>query len=130
MKSHERKTAFVSVKSAERVQPTERVPRRRRRRTTPAGAAAVAAWRRGDAILLGGGLGYGGWHDYAQRQQVAATALQQRDFVPSVLIGEVRPSGATVDVTLPGTTFAYEAASICARPTATSTSAMSTSATT
>src|SRR5450755_2275183 len=66
-------------------------------------------------LLLAGGLGYGGWQDYAQRQQVAATAQQQRDFVPDVLIGQVRPSGATMEVTLPGTTFAYEAANIYAR---------------
>jgi RND family efflux transporter MFP subunit len=66
-------------------------------------------------LLLAGGLGYGGWQDYAQRQQVAATAQQQRDFVPDVLVGQVRPSDATVEVTLPGTTFAYEVANIYAR---------------
>jgi multidrug efflux pump subunit AcrA (membrane-fusion protein) len=32
-----------------------------------------------------------------------------------VLVGQVRPSGATMDVSLPGTTFAYEAANIYAR---------------
>jgi RND family efflux transporter MFP subunit len=74
-------------------------------------------WQLGAAValLLAGGLGYGGWQDYAQRQQVAATAQQQRDFVPDVLVGQVRPSGATMEVTLPGTTFAYEAANIYAR---------------
>jgi multidrug efflux pump subunit AcrA (membrane-fusion protein) len=66
-------------------------------------------------LLLAGGLGYGGWQDYAQRQQVAATAQQQRDFVPEVLVGPVRPSSATVEVTLPATTFAYEVANIFAR---------------
>jgi RND family efflux transporter MFP subunit len=66
-------------------------------------------------LLLAGGLGYGGWQDYAQRQRVAATAQQQRDFVPDVLVGQVRPSDPTVEVTLPATTFAYEVANIYAR---------------
>jgi RND family efflux transporter MFP subunit len=79
----------------------------RRRGGWPLGAAV--------AVSLAGALGYGGWQDYAQRQQVAATAQQQRDSVPDVLIGQVRPSGATMEVTLPGTTFAYEAANIYAR---------------
>jgi multidrug efflux pump subunit AcrA (membrane-fusion protein) len=43
------------------------------------------------------------------------TAHQQRDFVPDVLVGQVRPSGPTMQVSLPGTTFAYEAANIYAR---------------
>jgi RND family efflux transporter MFP subunit len=79
----------------------------RRRGRWPLGAAVV--------LLLVGGLGYGGWQDYALRGEVAATAQQQRDFVPNVLVGQVRPSGATVEVSLPGTTFAYEVANIYAR---------------
>src|ERR1700675_2689881 len=74
----------------------------RRPRGGPLGATAM--------LLLGGGLAYGGWQDYAQRQQVAATSQQQRDFVPDVLVGQVRPSDPTVEVTLPATTFAYEVA--------------------
>jgi hypothetical protein len=37
----------------------------------------------------------------ADREAVAATAQQLRDIVPNVLGGEVKPSGATVDVSLP-----------------------------
>jgi RND family efflux transporter MFP subunit len=108
---------FPTLDHAERGSPfdrkTEPVPlpphhkAARRRGGWPLGAAAL--------LLLAGGLGYGAWRDYAQRQEVAATAQQQRDFVPDVLVGQVRPSGATMDVTLPGTTFAYEAANIFAR---------------
>jgi RND family efflux transporter MFP subunit len=74
-------------------------------------------WRLGAAVLLllAGGLGYGGWQDYTQRRQVAATAQQQRDSVPDVLVGQVRPSSNTMTVSMPGTTFAYEVANIYAR---------------
>src|SRR5271157_4920331 len=67
------------------------------------------------ALVLTGGLGYGAWRDYTQRQEVAAAAQHQRDYVPDVLVGQVRASGATTDVSLPGTTFAYEVANIYAR---------------
>jgi len=91
---------------------TEHPPRRyskseRRRASWLLGATAL--------LLLIGGLGYGGWRDYAQRQEVAATAQQQRDFVPSVLVGRARSSGDTFNVALPGTTFAFAAANIYAR---------------
>jgi RND family efflux transporter MFP subunit len=107
---------FPTLERAEPVAPVDRktepapLPRDktdRRRGGWPLGAAV--------ALSLAGGLGYGAWRDYAHRQQVAATAQQQHDFVPDVLIGQVRPSGATMEVTLPGTTFAYEAANIYAR---------------
>jgi RND family efflux transporter MFP subunit len=107
---------FPTLERAEPVAPDDRrtepapLPRDKaggRRGGWPLGAAV--------ALLLAGGLGYGGWQDYARRQQVAATAQQQRDFVPDVLVGQVRASSATMEVTLPGTTFAYEAANIYAR---------------
>jgi RND family efflux transporter MFP subunit len=69
----------------------------------------------GVLALLVGALGYGSWRDYAQRREVAATAQQRRDTVADVLVGTVHTSGQTIDVTLPGTTFAYEAANIFAR---------------
>jgi RND family efflux transporter MFP subunit len=66
-------------------------------------------------VLLVGALGHGGWRDYAQRREAAATAQQRHDTVPDVLVGTVHASGQTIDVALPGTTFAYEAANIFAR---------------
>src|SRR5271163_132559 len=107
---------LVCIDTAERAAPADRVAQpaspqpdkvRRRRLGWPLGVGVV--------LLLAGSLGYGGWQDYARRLAVAATAQQQRDFVPDVLIGQVRPSGAVIDVALPGTTFAYEAANIYAR---------------
>jgi multidrug efflux pump subunit AcrA (membrane-fusion protein) len=105
----------ISLDPAERVRPDDRVaepdaplpnkPRRGR------GWLLVV----GTLGLLGGGLGYGAWRDHAPREAVAAIAQQMRDIVPSVRVGEVKPSGPTVDASLPGTTFAFEAANIFAR---------------
>jgi RND family efflux transporter MFP subunit len=105
----------VSLDPAERVPPDDRIaepaaplqnrPRRR-------GGWLLAA---GALILLGGGLGYGAWRDHARHETVAAIAQQLRDVVPSVRVSEVKPSGPTVEVSLPATTFAYEAANIFAR---------------
>jgi RND family efflux transporter MFP subunit len=105
----------VSLEPAERVTPDDRIaepaaplpnkPRRGR-------GWLLAA---GTLILLGGALGYGAWRDHAQREAVAAIAQQLRDVVPSVRVSEVKPSGPTVDVSLPATTFAFEAANIFAR---------------
>ncbi len=110
----------VSIGPAERGPPLDRVaePAALPHRVDPGKARGrrLGWWLgAGVVLLLGGGLGYGGWRDHLQRQEVAATAQQQRDFVPSVMVGAVRASGAIIDVTLPGTTFAYEAANIFAR---------------
>src|ERR1700719_1366337 len=106
---------FSTLKHADREPPVERKtehapPHNKDARGhggRPLGIAAV--------LLLASGLGYGGWRDYTQCREVAATLQQQRNFVPDVLVAQVRPSGDTIDVTLPGTTFAFEAASIYAR---------------
>ncbi len=69
----------------------------------------------GVVVLLAGGLGYGGWRDYLQHREVAAIAAQQHGLVPTVQVARVAASGDKIAVTLPGTTFAYEAANIFAR---------------
>jgi RND family efflux transporter MFP subunit len=107
---------FPTLKQADREPPIERKTESAPSPHDKAGRRR-GGWRLGIAavLLLTGGLGYGGWRDYTQRSEVAATAQQQRDFVPDVLVGQVRSSGETIDVSLPGTTFAYEAANIYAR---------------
>ena len=66
-------------------------------------------------LLLSGALGLGVWRHYQQNRQVAAFAEQQADFVPRVRVEEVTQRLGTVDVSLPGTTLAFEAANIYAR---------------
>jgi RND family efflux transporter MFP subunit len=66
-------------------------------------------------LLLGGGLGIGAWHHHEASEQVAATAEQERTFVPNVRVAAVRASGDKSMITLPATTTAFEAANILAR---------------
>ncbi len=89
--------------------PKYHVPRRRRW-----GGRLVAF---GAFLLLAAGLGLGVWEHHSQRQQVLATAEQQRDFVPSVRVATVEASPGTISVTLPGTTVAFTQANIYARAT-------------
>ncbi|MBO0759076.1 MAG: biotin/lipoyl-binding protein, partial [Bradyrhizobiaceae bacterium] len=71
----------------------------------------------GGFLLLTTGLSLGAWGNYAQRQEVTATAKRERDFVPSLHVATVEASPSTVSVNLPGTTAAFAAASIYARAT-------------
>jgi RND family efflux transporter MFP subunit len=71
----------------------------------------------GALVLLAGGLSLGAWGNYAQHEEVMATAQQERDFVPSLRVATIEASPATVSATLPGTTAAFAAASIYARAT-------------
>jgi RND family efflux transporter MFP subunit len=71
----------------------------------------------GGFVLLVAGLSLGGWGNYSLKQEVMATAKQERDFVPSLRIATVEANPATVSVTLPGTTAAFAAANIYARAT-------------
>jgi RND family efflux transporter MFP subunit len=79
--------------------------------------------RRYGGALLGGGvllifmsaLGYGAWRHYEAARSVAATARQIDDAVPEVRVAAVKASSGTINVTLPATTTAFEAANIFAR---------------
>jgi RND family efflux transporter MFP subunit len=66
-------------------------------------------------VALGGALAAGGWTDYSQHRDVAATVRDQRNFVPNVRVETVRASDANVAVSLPATTSAFAAANIFAR---------------
>jgi RND family efflux transporter MFP subunit len=69
----------------------------------------------GVLVVLLGSLALGVSRHYAQHRQVVATTEQRINFVPSVRVGEVRRRDSGMLVTLPGTTQAFEAASIFAR---------------
>jgi RND family efflux transporter MFP subunit len=71
----------------------------------------------GGFSLLAGGLSLGAWGNYSQQQEVLATAVQERDFVPSLRVATVEASPGIMSVTLPGTTAAFAAANIYARAT-------------
>jgi RND family efflux transporter MFP subunit len=109
-------TQFPSFKRLDHEAPVER---RTEHSPPPRDTASPGrgGWRFGVAVLalLVAGLGYGGWRDYTQRNEAVATTQQRRDIIREVLVGQVRSSGDTIEVSLPGTTFAFEAANIYAR---------------
>ena len=69
----------------------------------------------GVLLLLAGSLSAGVWQHNEQDRQVADTAEQQRNLVPSVRVDRVRASDSTMLVRLPGTTLPFETANIFAR---------------
>ncbi len=69
----------------------------------------------GVLVLFSGALAEGVWRHYTQHLQVVQTAEQQANFVPRVRVDEVARRYGDVDVTLPGTTLAFEQANIYAR---------------
>ena len=69
----------------------------------------------GVVLLLGAALAIGFWQHYSLHAQVMATAEQRQDFVPNVRTAAVRASSATMSVTWPGATEAFEQANLYAR---------------
>jgi RND family efflux transporter MFP subunit len=97
-----------------------------RRTNLPAVIAAKRAgdWRRpsrrlvlglGAVLAFVGALGFGATQLWASDHQVRATSAAQQNFVPSVRVATVRASDNILDVSLPATTLAFEAANIYAR---------------
>jgi RND family efflux transporter MFP subunit len=89
-------------------QPAQRKPVRRQR--------GLRLFALGGFVSLAIGLSLGGWKDYSLKQEIMATAKQERDFVPSFHVTTVEANPATVSVSLP-TTAAFAAANIYARAT-------------
>jgi RND family efflux transporter MFP subunit len=83
----------------------------KKRRNRHAGALFGAS----ALLLLLAGLGIGVGRHYQAALAVAATAQQSRDRVPAVRVAAVRASDSKINVTLPATTTAFEAANILAR---------------
>jgi RND family efflux transporter MFP subunit len=83
----------------------------------PDARSARARWRFGPAALalLFGALAVGMWRHYTQYRQVMQTAEQEADFFPNARVMMVRQRYGRMDVSLPGTTLAYEQANIYAR---------------
>jgi RND family efflux transporter MFP subunit len=69
----------------------------------------------GAAVVLAGALTSGAWNYLTQYRQSAGAAEQERDFVPSVRVASVEPSGEIEVVRLPATTSAFASANIFAR---------------
>ncbi len=80
------------------------------------------------SYCLSAALGLGVWRHYEQHRQVTATAEQLADFVPSVRVEKVTQRLGRKDVSLPGTTLAFERQIFMRAPAAMWRSAMSTSA--
>jgi RND family efflux transporter MFP subunit len=66
-------------------------------------------------LLLAGGLAAGAWRHSRLAAEVATTAAQRLHLVPAVRVVAVKSSGDTMSVSLPGTTEAFEQASIYSR---------------
>jgi len=113
LKNHDRNVAMNDHKSdrpGDRIMENHQSHRLRRRW----GGRVFAL---GGFTLLAGGLSLGAFAQHSQQQQVMATALQERDFVPSVRVATIEASPDSMSVTLPGTTAAFATASIYARAT-------------
>jgi RND family efflux transporter MFP subunit len=69
----------------------------------------------GVLVLFISALGLGAWRHFQQHQQVADTAEQQANFVPSVHVENVRQRLGRLHVTLPATTLGFVEANVYAR---------------
>ena len=71
----------------------------------------------GGLLVLTSGIALGASRHSSQRHQVMATAVEIRQFEPTLAVALVQASPAITSVTLPGTTAAFAAANVYARAT-------------
>jgi RND family efflux transporter MFP subunit len=77
--------------------------------------SAVGRFAIGVLVLLVGGLAIGVWRHWQIENEVTTRAAQRRDFVPAVRVALVKSSSNVISIDLPGTSEAFEAASIYSR---------------
>ncbi len=84
--------------------------------------AAAKSYRRqgrwlalGVLVLLVGALAFGAWRAHVNHDAVMATALQHKNFVPTLPVAVVKASDDMVRLTLPATTLAFTSANMIAR---------------
>jgi RND family efflux transporter MFP subunit len=99
----------------ERPPPLQDIELMRRGRYAGRGRSGRRLLGLGALFVLLGGLAIGVWRHYTLHLEVTAATEQRRDFVPRVRVAAVRASDATMSVTLPATSNAFEAADIFAR---------------
>jgi RND family efflux transporter MFP subunit len=66
-------------------------------------------------LVLGAAVARGIWWHYEQYRQAVTTAEERANFVPNLRVGTVTMSGNILNVMLPCTTLAFDAANIYAR---------------
>jgi RND family efflux transporter MFP subunit len=110
---------LLSVSEAQPSRPLLPTPSRNTPKLAPKSPERGGAGRRllglAVVVVVIAALGIGVWRHYQQHREVAATAKQQANFVPSVRVEQVTQRLGALQVSLPGTTLAFEAANIYAR---------------
>jgi len=107
-----KKNAPLGVTPAGSPNPSDAVPTDKDKCRKSPGRWLLAV---GLVVLLTISLAYGVWRQHEESRQVTETATVRQKAATKVRLGDVRASGDTFTLTLPGTTNAFEAVSVFAR---------------